>query len=525
MSTASARTAHRGTGQRLGRMAWASAADSRSSVTRFRLDPGARRLDTQGSPGSVVVGGSPLVVLRLTPAGARLLDRIEAGDDLVDLAPGTPAAALLERLIDRGVCHPEPEPGSGPSAVDVTVVVPVHDRPDGLARTLLALAATAPGVAGVIVVDDGSRDADTPRRVVAGTAADSPWPVQLVRRDRNRGPGAARNTGAAGVDTPVIAFVDAGCEPQPGWLDVLLPHLADPRVALVAPRVVGAVGPSRPSDGGSRHARHRPAAVVRYEAARSSLDLGPDPAPVRPRSKVPYVPSATVLVRATALVGVGGFAPELRFGEDVDLVWRFVEAGHRVRYEPRAQVAHDHPTSLRAWTARRIDYGASAAPLAIRHPGALAPLGISGWSAAVWVLAAAGRPLASASIAAGTAAHLARTLQRRGLTRPGREAAQLAGRGHLGAGRLTASAALRAWLPLALGGAVVSRRARRAVVAAAVVPPLVGWWRERPAGLHPATFVSLATLDDAAYGLGVWKGVVAERTLDPVVPSFTNWKA
>ena len=67
-------------------------------------------------------------------------------------------------------------------------------------------------------------------------------------------------------------------------------------------------------------------------------------------------------------------------GEDVDLCWRLVEAGARLRYEPIAQVAHDHRTELRDWVARKAFYGGSAAPLSVRHPDKIAPLMISGWA-------------------------------------------------------------------------------------------------------------------------------------------------
>jgi GT2 family glycosyltransferase len=504
-------------------------------VTRYVLDVGARRLDAGDGP--VLLGGSPLIMLRLTGAGERLVDRVAAGDDLADLPAASPAAGLLDRLVHAGICHPVPDPAAGPNRGEVTVIVPVYDRPGGLAHTLAALAETATGVHEVVVVDDASADPGALARVVA----DAPAPVRLVRRDRNGGPGAARNTGAAGSATTVLAFVDAGCTPTPGWLDVLLPHLADARVALAAPRITALAPPPSPStfgrrtsvanemrpgfgEGSGAGARVRATAVERYEAARSSLDLGPDPAPVRPRSKVPYVPSTTFVVRADAFRAADGFDETLRVGEDVDLVWRLHEAGHRLRYDPAATVAHDHPTTLRRWAARRRDYGTSAAPLARRHPGNLAPLGISGWSAAVWGAAAAGHALLGAAMAAGTSTDLGRRFTSRRLAHPWREAATLAGRGHLGAGRLLASTLLRAWLPLTAVAVPTSRRARRAVAAAIVLPPLVEWWQRRP-DLDPIRYVALAALDDAAYGLGVWQGVLADHTLEPVLPSFTNWKA
>ena len=80
-------------------------------------------------------------------------------------------------------------------------------------------------------------------------------------------------------------------------------------------------------------------------------------------------------------------------------MWRLVQAGWDVRYEPGATVAarraHD---SAAAWLGRRAFYGTTAGPLARRHPRALAPLHTSAWTAAVWVLVAARRPLPAAGV-------------------------------------------------------------------------------------------------------------------------------
>ena len=108
--------------------------------------------------------------------------------------------------------------------------------------------------------------------------------------------------------------------------------------------------------------------MARYEAVRSSLDLGQREAPVVPYGTVSYVPSAAIICRRSVLNEVGGFDETLKSGEDVDLCWRFVEAGARLRYEPIAMVAHEHRTQLREWFARRAFYGESAAPLSVRHP-------------------------------------------------------------------------------------------------------------------------------------------------------------
>jgi hypothetical protein len=210
-------------------------------------------------------------------------------------------------------------------------------------------------------------------------------------------------------------------------------------------------------------------------------------------------------VRTEALRSIGGFDRGLRVGEDVDAVWRLVEAGWRCRYEPTSVVHHAPRASWTALVKQRIGYGSSAAPLARRHRGALAPARISGWSGGVWGLLAAGRPIDALALAGATTAALVPKL--RGV--PPVESVRLAGLGHLNAGRSLADAARRAWWPLLLAGAVVSRRVRW-VAALSALPALLDGGVPR-------------LVDDLAYGAGVWKGVIAERDPAPLVPEFKSW--
>jgi mycofactocin system glycosyltransferase len=416
-----------------------------STDRRYRLDESARRT------GDVLLAGSPLRVFRLTPAGTTVLDEISRG-------VAVPASPLVDRLLDAGAIHPLNDSRPVPDDL-VTIVVPVRGR----------IGPTAPRT---IVVDDGS---------------DPPVSGATIRLATNQGPAAARDAGLAEVTTPLVAFVDADVVLPDGWLEPLVAHFDDPRVGLVAPRIRSTPGTS---------------VLARYERRRSPLDLGPEPARIRAGTRVSYVPAAAIVCRTRAVREAGGFDPDLRFGEDVDLVWRLDRSGWRCRYEPGVEVHHDPRPTWAAWAYQRIGYGSSAAPLAKRHPGALAPVRASGWSAAAWALVVSGHPMAAVVLTVGTGAALVRKLP----FVPARTSFELATVGTARLATALASAVRRVWWPLVLLAAVRSRRARVVAVVAAV-----------------AAGEPLRVLDDACYGAGVWRGMWRERTIEPLLPEIAPW--
>jgi mycofactocin system glycosyltransferase len=323
----------------------------------------------------------------------------------------------------------------------------------------------------------------------------------LVALTTNSGPSAARNAGLAQVSTPLVVFIDSDCVPATGWLEPLLGHFDDPMVAAVAPRIV----PLRPV---------RATALSRYEAVRSSLDRGGAAGPVRPLSRVPYVPSAALMVRRSA-VGDVVFDPELRGGEDVDLVWRLVDAGWDVRYEPDATVHHEGPGRVGAWLQRRAFYGTTAGPLSRLHPRSLVPLHTSAWSAGVWVLAYARRPLLAGGALAASVLVLARRLH--GLVEePVTVATRIAAGGTFTSALPALRGLTRAWSPALVVG-LCWRRTRRTAAFALVAPALGDWCTDR-SDLDPLRYAGLHVADDVAYGAGVWLGCIKARTVRPLLP-------
>ena len=472
-------------------MAPASAPAPAAEGLRLRPDPGLRMLDG----GTVLLGGAPYRMLRLGPAGVR---HVASWWDGAPVSGSAGAQALARRLLWTGMAHPVP--GGGPGPEDVTVVIPVRDRTAELALCLAGL-----GEYQVIVVDDGSRD---PAAVaaVAGAAG-----ARCVHRAVNGGPAAARNTGLTAVGTPLVAFLDSDCAPAPGWLGPLLAHFGDPAVAAVAPRIVP-YSPAGPAE--------ERGWLAQYEGVSSTLDMGAVPSIVRPGAKVPYVPGAALVVRMAA--AGDGFAGHMPVGEDVDFVWRLGTLGWHVRYEPAATVPHQHRVRLGSWFTRRMEYGTSAAPLELRHPGTLPAVAMSGWTAAAWAAAAFGYPVAGAGITATATALLARRLGA-ATGDPWPVATRLAAGGTVAAGRLLGSTLSRAWWPVALPAALAVPRLRLPLAALVLAPPVLGW-RERRPPMDPVRYVGARLLDDVAYSVGVWQGCVRHRTARPLLPRLT-WRA
>lgn len=469
-------------------------------MTQTRLPDGFavqvdRRVRVLGQ-GSTLLGGSPTRLLRLAPAAQGMLSdgRLEVQD--------AASAQLARTLLDATVAHPRPF--GGPSHRDITVVIPVRDNMSGLKRLIASLRGLR-----VIVVDDGSAVPVSQDALTGGHCCT----VEVLRHPHSRGPAAARNTGLAACTTDFVAFLDSDVVPRRGWLEALLGHFCDPTVALVAPRIVAMP--------------HSDRLIARYEAVRSSLDLGQREAPVVPYGTVAYVPSAAIVCRRSALGELGGFDEALRSGEDVDLCWRLMEAGSRLRYEPIALVSHDHRIELRDWVARKAFYGASAAPLSARHPDKTAPLVISGRSLLGWVLVVIGSRLgylASLVVAILTGHRVGKTM--RGSDTGPRDVAVVTGCGLSSAGLQLASAICRHYWPIALLLALLSRRCRYAVLTAAVTDGVVDWIRhgttverdERP--LPVVSYLLLKRLDDLAYGFGLWYGVLRERNAAALKPQI-----
>ncbi len=276
-------------------------------------------------------------------------------------------------------------------------------------------------------------------------------------------------------------------------------HFDDPLEGAVAPRIRGAHGPSRRD---------------RFEERFSPLDVGDRSALVIPNSMVPFVPSACLLIRRNCFGD--GFDETLRYGEDVDLVWRLHDRGWLVRYVADVAVTHRARDSWRGWWGQRIRYGQSSSELAQHHGTRLAPFRADTWTLFTWLSVLVGKPMVGLRIIDAARDQLRERLLPT-TDNADKVTTELVGRGMVRAGPLMARAAVRTFGVVIVLCALHPKLRRRALTLFIVGTA----YRWRSTRVRVAD-IPLGVADDVAYGVGVMSGAVRSRSLGALKPHITK---
>ncbi len=280
----------------------------------YRLRKGVTVLSHEGR--WFLVSRSPLRALAVNPrlgpalamAGSQgRLDPSEVGTAIGQAQPEH-LDRYLYQLVKRGFLQEAPyralrNEKKLPSA---SVIIPVRNRPDDLARCLASLKRVAypTGLMEIIVVDDASID-QTPE--VAGS-----FGVATIINKTRQGASRCRNLAAAQARGEVLCFVDSDCKVHPDWLAELVRVLEDPAVITCGGLVDSSLADS---------------VLDRYERVMSPLRMGETPKDSRLSDAFFYLPSCNLCIRAEAFKELGGFNQTMEVGEDVDLCWRIIDSG------------------------------------------------------------------------------------------------------------------------------------------------------------------------------------------------------
>lgn len=124
----------------------------------------------------------------------------------------------------------------------ISIIIPHLNQEIQLRRCLESLHAQQGTTSEIeiIVVDNGSRN--LPEAVCAT------WPEVRLLAEPEPGPGPARNRGIADAQGDILAFIDADCYANPGWLAAIETAFRDPETRIIGGDVrVGYADPARPS--------------------------------------------------------------------------------------------------------------------------------------------------------------------------------------------------------------------------------------------------------------------------------------
>ncbi len=226
---------------------------------------------------------------------------------------------------------------AGAPSLDVVVV---SYRCEALLRDCLQslLANPSAGSMDVHVVDNASGDgtAEMVRREFGD--------VRITINDDNLGFGVANNIGIAAGSAPYVLVLNPDTRLTPGALDALL-------AVMEETADVGMIGPRLELDDGSfDHASRRsfptPLGALGHFTGLGRRSGSPDAlsqyrAPEVESGPVDAINGAFMLIRRAALDQVGAFNERYwMYMEDLDLCYRFAQAGWKTWYEPTVTVAH-----------------------------------------------------------------------------------------------------------------------------------------------------------------------------------------
>jgi len=212
----------------------------------------------------------------------------------------------------------------------------------------------------VMVVDDGSKDS------TQSIVAEFPLVKNILQP--NRGLSVARNVGMQAATGEIIAYTDSDCMPDSDWLYFLVSTLLHSSYAAV-----GGPNLNPPAQGPI------PAAVAACPGAPTHVLLSD--------TEAEHIPGCNMAYWKSVLEEIGGFDPEFRTaGDDVDLCWRLMQAGHRVGFSPSALVWHHRRFTMQAYFRQQKGYGEAEAMLRFKHMQYFDPQGSARWKGVIYGL-------------------------------------------------------------------------------------------------------------------------------------------
>lgn len=189
----------------------------------------------------------------------------------------------------------------------------------------------------VIIVDDGS-EIDIQKCI---DLFNSQLNIQLLKQ-KNAGPAAARNTGAAVAKGKYLAFIDDDCCLMPDWLNKIEEQLKTTANRIIGGKTINIL----------RNNWYSETSQLIIDIVYENYNAD--------SNNACFFASNNMVVPKKQFLELGGFLPNWRTSEDRELCDRWMFNGHKMTYLPSAVICHAHDLSFWGFCRQHFGYGQGA---------------------------------------------------------------------------------------------------------------------------------------------------------------------
>lgn len=234
-----------------------------------------------------------------------------------------------------------------PHMPSVSILIPCYNEEKGMEKGIRAILNMQYENFEVVAINDGSSDRTLE---ICKTFLSDPR-FRIIHKVNNQGKALALNDALPCVNGDIVVTMDADAEPDPHMLKHLVWQFQFSRVGAVTghPRVKNVVN-----------------LISRIQVVEFSSIIGLLRRSQRILGRIVTVSGIIAAFRKEALYDVQGFSPDM-YTEDIDVTWRLQRRFWDVRYEPRAIVWMDVPTTFHDFFKQRLRWARGLMQVLRRH--------------------------------------------------------------------------------------------------------------------------------------------------------------
>lgn len=208
----------------------------------------------------------------------------------------------------------------------VSVIIPAYNEEKNIGRCLESIKNQnyPEEKIEIIVVDDGSTDQSVNIARKHGVK---------VLRQKNKGPGVARNKGVYEASGDIVAFIDADDVAKRSWLRDLIPSIRENSIAAAKPyeNILNKEGVL--------------SSLVWFETRLRYINL-PD--------KTNHIGTSGSIFKKDIFLDVGGFNPKLLAAEDMDIANKITKKGYEIVLLRKPLIKIRYPNSIVEYSLSQI---------------------------------------------------------------------------------------------------------------------------------------------------------------------------